>query len=448
MSNIKENIVLTGKINKVLFSFAIPIVLGLLAVSSAGIIDGIFIGNYIGETALAAATLCAPIFPILFGIAIMFSTGGEVFCGKFIGENNTEKASEVFTKVTIVIFVLSLLVATLGLIFIHPIANILGAGNDTHDMVVNYLRILIGSTPLITSMSLSFFVRVDGRPKLSSTALIITAILNIILDYIFIVRLNWGIKGAAWGTVLSYSAMPIMLLPHFLFKRGDIRFIKPTKTLKILAQIAYNGSSEFLSEISGGILMFIINSTMMKFYGTQGVAAYAVVGYLIYFASMAYYGISDSLKPIVSINYGAKEIKRVFRFLRSAIVSVGSIGLILIILTQINSKLFVGLFLKDNADITVSILANEFILAISPALVIIGTNIILSAYFTATHRARPSLIISLSRTLILPLILIPIFTNAIGGKGVITALILSETTTLIIAVLLLIVNKHKSVLRT
>ncbi len=438
-----DNRILTGKVNSVFFSFAIPVVLGLVASSSAGIIDGMFIGNYIGETGLAAVTLCVPIFPFLIGIAILFSTGGEVFCGKFIGEGDNKRASEVFTKVTIIIFVISILILIIGLVFVDSIVNLLGASKEVHQMTSDYLRIIIISAPLITTFSLSYFVRVDGKPNLSATALIITAVLNVILDYIFIVYLNWGIKGAAWGTVLSYIAIPILLLPHFLLKQGNLKFVKPTKSFKILGEIAFNGLSEFLSEISGGILLFVINITMMKYYGIQGVAAYAVVGYLLYFTSMACYGISDSLKSIVSINFGAKQRKRIAEFLRIAIITVVSFGFVLVILTQINSTAFVQLFLKDNADTTVSSLANNFILSISPVLLILGVNIILSAYFTAIHKPKPSLIISLSRTLILPILFIPIITSLVGGNGIITALIISEIATLIMAILLILGNKNK-----
>lgn len=438
-----NNRILKENTYKVFFSFAIPVILGLIASSSAGIIDGMFIGNYVGETALAAVTLCVPIFPVLMGIAILFSTGGEVFSGKFIGEGNYKRASEVFTKVTIVILTISVLLMIIGLIFLDSLVYALGADEGVHQTASDYLRIIIISAPLIATFSLSYFVRVDGNPNLSATALMVTAILNVILDYLFIVHLEWGIKGAAWGTVLSYSAMPILLLPHFLLKRGNLKFVKPTKSIKILIEIAYNGSSEFFSEISGGILLFVINITMMKYYGIQGVAAYAVVGYLLFFTTMTCYGVSDSIKTLISVNFGAKQLKRIVQFLRIAIVTVVAFGFLMVILTQINSNLFVQLFLEENTDVTVSTLANEFILSISPVLLILGTNIVLSAYFTAIHRPKPSLIISLSRALILPIILIPVITSLIGGNGVITALIISEIATLIIAILLVLGNKNK-----
>lgn len=434
--------VLKGNIVAVFFSYAIPAILGLLSVSSAGIIDGMFIGNYAGETALAAATLSAPVFSFIFGIAILFSTGGEVFSGKFIGEKNYEKASDVFSKVMLIIFITSITISILGLTFIDSVAKLLGANSDTHKLVVDYLRIIIAGTPVAAMFSLSYFVRVDGKPNLSSAALVSTAVLNIVLDYIFIVRLNWGIQGAAWGTILAHAVIPILLLPHFLLHKGKIVFQKPTRSLKILGEIIYNGSSEFLSEISGGILFFIINRTMLKYYGTYGVAAFAIVGYLLFFTTMISYAISDSIKSLISINFGANQKKRVYQFLRVALITVFTFGVLLIILTQIKAEMFASLFL-ESIETKAGFLSSQFLLRISPALPIIGVNIILSAYFTAVHDPKPSLIISLLRTLMLPIIFIPLITLFLDGIGVIVALIASETVTLLVALILLKRDNYK-----
>lgn len=432
----ENNKTLTGNIIPVFFSYAIPVTLGLLAISSAGIIDGMFIGNYVGETALAAVTLCFPIFPLLMGVAILFSTGGEVFCGKSIGEGNPGKASEIFSKVIIVIFAISFLLMILGLVFLDTLVFALGADETVYQQARDYLQIIIITAPLITTFSLSYFVRVDGHPKLASVALMVSAILNIILDYIFIVELQWGIKGGAWGTALSFAGMPVLLLPHFFLKRGQIHFVRPTGSFKVLVAIAHNGASAFLSEISGGVLLFIINITIIKFYGIQGVAAYAVVAYLMFFTTMTSYGISDSVKSIISVNFGAKQDKRISQFLTIAIITVVALGVLLITLTQFNSGLLVDIFLKEDADQTVRSLANTFILSISPVLLFVGINIVLVAWFAATHKPNPALTISLSRTLIFPVILIPVITSFQGGPGVFTALVASEIGALALAMVL------------
>ncbi|MCL3779236.1 MATE family efflux transporter [Prolixibacteraceae bacterium JC049] len=431
----KENKVLTGKINLVFFSYAIPVALGLLAVSSAAIIDGLFIGNYVGEKALAAVAIATPVFPFLFGVAIMFATGGEVFCGKYLGEGRSRLASDVFTKIVLLIQALTILISVVGILFLEPLATLLGAQADTMELVTSYLRVIFLCSPLIASYSLSYFIRVDGRPQLSAGALVITAVLNVILDYLFIVVFNWRIEGAAWGTMLSYCAMPVLLLPHFIQQKGQIGFVKPIESWKIIGKIAYNGSSEFLSEISGGILFTIINVTMIRFYGTSGVAAYAIVGYLLLFVTTTNYGVSDSLKSIISINHGAGQKQRVGQFLRLAIGTVSVFGAIIILITQLEASTLVSLFLNNERANTETIkLANQFLVSISPIFLILGTNIILSAYFTAIHQPGPSLIISLLRTLILPIILIPTLTEFWSGIGIFIALISSEAITLTVAI--------------
>lgn len=435
------NHVLTKSIASVFFSFSVPVVIGLLAVSSAVIVDGMFVGRYAGETALAAITLSVPVFPIAFGLVILFSTGGEVYCGKFIGERNYLQASDVFTKVTLIIFSLSIVCTALGLFFINPIALTLGANHETQEMVVDYLQIIFWFVPVFAMYSLSYFVRVDGKPKLSSFTLVLVAILNIVLDYIFIVRWQWGVKGAAWGTSLSHVVLPVLLLPHFLFRKGKIWFTKPSRTWGILIKIAYNGSSEFLSEISGGILFYLINISMMKYYGTSGVAAYAIVGYLIFFISTSYYGVSDALKSILSIHFGAREFLRIKQFLQLAIFSVVLFGFLLVLLTQMESLVFVKLFVKTETQ--VSMLANRFILWMSPAFVMIGVNIILASYLTAMHLPLSSLVVAFSRALVFPVILIPVIAHFMAGDGVIVALVLSETITLFIALVLFSFTKRK-----
>ncbi len=439
-----DNKVVKGKVGRVFFSYALPAVAGLVAVTSAGIVDGMFIGRYLGETALAAVTLSTPIFPAMFGIAILFSTGGEVFSGKFLGEGKPKMASDVFTKAVSAIFLLTTVLSFIGLLNLHSLAGFLGAGVDTHAMVVDYLQVLMLAGPLMSIYSLTHFIRVDGRPQRGALALLLTAVSNIALDYLFIVELNWGIRGAALGTALSYSFMPLVLLPHFLLKKGQLYFVKPTKSLKILREIAYNGSSEFLSEISGGILVFIINLTMMKYYGTRGVAAYAVAGYLLYFVSMINYGLSDSSKSIISVHFGARLFARIRKFLGASLLTSFSVGAIVLILIAWNAPAFVSLFLKDQADPAVISLSIEFIRTLSPMFLLLGLNIQLSAYFTAIHLPMPSLIISSLRTLVLPLILITLLSALWGGSGVIKALISTEVLTLAVAILLLKFYKRKS----
>ncbi|KXX69776.1 MATE family efflux transporter [Flammeovirga sp. SJP92] len=432
MNNTK---VLEGSVLNVFLSFSIPTIMGMLAVTSAGIVDGIFVGNYVGAEALASISLCAPIFSLLFGLPILFSVGGEVFCGKFIGEGNIEKAQTTFTNIIIIIALISISLTAVSLFYVEEIADFLGADQSIKPMVVTYLQIIISMSPVLSCYALTYFIRVDGQPNLSFISLLLVALSNTILDYIFIVELDWGVKGAALGTSLSYFVLPILLIPHFIKGNGNLKFKFKSFDWKIFKDISYNGSSEFFSELSGGFLFYLINLQMLKYYGTEGVAAYAIVGYLMYFMIMLCYGMSDALKSIVSINFGAKLMNRVKHFLKISVVTAVTLGGILALMTTIYVDQFIDLFLENDSPSTKA-LTTQFILSASPIVVILGINILLSAFFTSLHHPKPSLIISLLRTLIFPVSLIFILTHFMGGEGVINAVVLSEVLTLCISVYL------------
>ncbi len=424
--------VLEGSVLNVFLSFSIPTVLGMLAVTSAGIIDGMFVGNYVGAEALAAISLCSPIYSLLFGLPILFSVGGEVFCGKFIGEGKLEKARIIFTNIFVIIAVISFILTFLGLFFIEEIADFLGADHTIKPLVVTYLYIIISMSPVLSCYALTYFTRVDGKPNLSFISLLLVALINTILDYVFIVQLNWGVKGAALGTSLSYFVLPILLIPPFIKGNGNLKFRFKKLEWKMLSAISYNGSSEFLSELSGGFLFYLINLQMIKYYGNEGVAAYAIVGYLMYFMIMLSYGMSDALKSIVSVNFGAQLMDRVKRFLKIALVTAVVLGGCLALTTTLFVDQFIDLFLENDSPST-KVLTSQFILSSAPIVVILGVNILLSAFFTSLHHPKPSLIISLLRTLILPVGLILLLTHFYGGEGIINAIVLSEVFTLCVS---------------
>lgn len=427
-----QNTALEGNIFKVFFSYSIPTILGMLAITSAGIIDGMFVGNFVGTEALAAISLCTPVFSLLFGIPILFSTGGEVFCGKYIGEGNIEKAQTIFTSILIIIGAISILITFFGLYYTESIAVVLGANEKVKPIVIEYLKVIIGLTPIMSCYSLTYFVRVDGNPNLSFLSLLLVAIANILLDYIFVVQLNWGIKGAALGTSIAYCILPILLIPHFISKKGHLAFRFEKINLKIIQGVIYNGSSEFLSELSSGILFFIININMIKYYGTEGVAAFAIIGYLLYFINMLIYGMSDGLKSIVSVNFGAKLMNRAIQFLKISLSSSIIIGSIISLMTYLFINDFVDLFLEQNSTIARS-LTIRFIKVTLLILPFIGINILLASFFTALHKPKPSLIISFLRSLILPIIFISLLTAIWGGDGVIRSIALTEIITLFIS---------------
>jgi putative MATE family efflux protein len=420
----------TGKIIPVFLHYAVPSVIGMLAVTSAGIIDGIFIGNFVGAKALAAVNISMPVFAAFASVVFMFAIGGSVMCGKFMGAGDLEAASSIFSKTIYASLTVSSLLGVLCLLFLDGTATLMGANDELRPIVTDYMRIIIAAAPLlILGLTLDYFVRIDGRPLLAAGALVAHSIINISLDWLFIVRLDWGIKGAAWATAIAESAVFFILLSHWYSKRCNLKRIPFLECHRdgwsAVLRAAYNGFSEFANEMSIGLITLLFNWVMITRAGIEGVAAFTIIGYLLYLGLEICYGISEALQPTVSKNLGARQPDRIRRFALAAVLSSFSIGVIASCLIVIMPETLISLFLPEGEDQTVQI-ALAFIAVFWPAFLFNGMNITLASYFTALHKPIPSAAIAISRSLVLPvlaLLLLPIW---FGDQGVYLAIPVSE----------------------
>ncbi len=206
------------------YKFALPNILSFILMSSAGIVDGIFIGNYAGELSLAAVNISYPVFSFIWGLAMMVMVGGAVSTGKYLGEKNTEKACQIFTKSIITVAVITIIISIIILIFTEEIIYLIGGSDKTTPISVLYIKIVIPFVMFTTiGYGLSVFARVDGFPYTASFALITGAVINIVLDALFIAVFNMGVAGAAYATGISFLAGFIILFIHFARKKGVLR---------------------------------------------------------------------------------------------------------------------------------------------------------------------------------------------------------------------------------
>ena len=419
---------------KTFFYYALPSVLGMLAISSASIVDGFFVGNYVGSDALAAINISMPIFSLMFGLGLMISVGSSVVSGKLIGEDNLKSASQIFTKSIIVIAVIGFSLALLIYLNINTLLSLFKLPVDLTTLVQTYLSWLLLFIPfLMIALVLDYFVKVDNRPLLAFGAFLISAISNMVLDWLFIVNLELGIFGAALATGISQLALIIVILPHFFSQHATIKFVKPIGSYIEILRATFNGASEFVNEISVGVTTLIFNIVMMKVYGVDGIAAYTVVNYILWITVMISFGISDSMQPVLSKNFGAKQPQRIVRFVSYALFSVLLIGIAIIITIKTNPEVFATLFLQKNEIKSINIVY-DFLAIVWPVFLFSGANMVFSAYLTAMHQPLPSATIALSRSLIFPVLYIftlPYFFNNIGIYMAIPA---AEFTTLVVAI--------------
>ncbi|MDB1125862.1 MATE family efflux transporter [Vibrio algarum] len=251
----QKNSALEGPIITTFLRYLLPSIVGMLAMSSASIVDGIFIGNFVGVPALAAVNLIIPILSVLFGVGLMLSIGGSVRAGKYLGEKNNTAASAIFSKTLIAVIFYAITIITMGLIFEPFLFQLLGAGEELSPLMSEYYRVIMPFLlAQLVTIVLYFFVRLDGFPSLAATALVIGSVLNVVLDYFFIAVFGWGLNGAAWATGLSQLLPMLTLLLYFLAVSENCIFHRTKKTglkfIKPHTMVYLSLSMKFLAELS------------------------------------------------------------------------------------------------------------------------------------------------------------------------------------------------------
>lgn len=414
--------------------FSIANTVSLLALSSASFIDAVFVGQFCGTESLAAVNLISPVFSLISGLQLIFGSGGSVRAGKYLGEGRYDKAQLMFSKTVVAVGSILISFSILFILFAEEITRFLGADEPgINALSSQYLRTL---SPFFLTWGIvytfSLFVRVDGKPKLATLGLLLTAVINTIGDYLFIVVFRWGIFGAALATGMSSVLPTLLFLFYFLFFSENIRLRRPGKKWHELLLAGFNGFSEFLSEISAGVVVFLFNRIMMRLFGTDGVAAFTAINYVLWFGQMTLYAISDSVTPLISVNYGGRREDRIRSFLTIAriaglIVSAGCF----LLLTFFAEEL-VFLFLRDRSSQAFEI-GCEFAGYIRFGFFFFGFNMINSAWMTAVHRPVESLLISGARALVFPVLFLMILPVFFDMYGVYTAVPIAEAATLLIS---------------
>jgi Na+-driven multidrug efflux pump len=437
MATEQEAKMLNGGIASEFGRFVFPSVIGMLAISSASVVDAIFIGNYVGAIALASVLIVMPLLAFVFGVLIMISLGAAVVAGKYLGENNSNEASNIFSKAGVAAVLALSLLAVITLIVPDKIVRLLGAQNEIIELSAQYAWVMALFFPAFAlAVVFTQFARVDGRPNISFIAMIGITLGNIVLDYVLIAWLDWSLTGAALATGLAYLAGALIPLIHFLSPRSKLKIIRPYGSWFVLLRSTFNGFSEFLNETSSGLVLLLFNWILMSELGANGVAAFAVADYLLYFGILIFYGVAEGVVPLISVNLGGRKPDRIGQFLALAIGFSTVIGTFLALSFLIWPDQLIGIFLQE-VDPDISPLALNVIAVIWPVFIFAGANIAISAYFTGMHCAVQSSIIALMRSLILPIGLIFVFWNWFGVIGVFYALPIAEMLTFILCCILL-----------
>ena len=416
--------------------FAIPSVIALLAMSAAPIIDGLFIANYLGVEALAAVNLIIPVFVVVFGVAYMIAIGGSVTAGKFIGENNKQAASDIFSKTIIVGIIYSLIMVGGGVLGSERLFALLGAGPDLFPLMHEYFGIFLWFLPAhLVGVVLYYYVRISGFPTLVSVAIVVGVLMNLALNYLLIGLLGFGLKGAAIATGISSLVMVGIMLTYRLHTDGWLKFTLSQSNWKIMLRAAYNGFSDFLDEISAGVVTFVLNLIVIKTWGSGGVAAFSVASYSLFIGFLFFFGLSEALQAVSSQCFGARNVERMQQFLKITTILVVIFGILFSILLLSFGDIFIGFFIDSNETDLIN-LSKGFIAILWPIFIFNGLNVMIAAYLTAIHRPSPSAVVAVLRALVFPLGLLYLIVEFFPEIPFLAAITAGEMLTLFIAIFL------------
>lgn len=414
--------------------FVIPSVVSMLVFNLYTMVDGIYVARFVGEHALSAVNISMPYINFIFAFSILFSVGTSTVVAVLRGENNLTKANQVFTINTVVLSVSALLITVFAFTQLDTLAVFLGASEVTMPYVKNYLGVIVWfSFFFIVSYSLEVLVKTDGFPKLSTLAVTIGAITNIVMDYVLIVIFGMGIKGAAVATGLSQVLTFSVFFYHFFKQKGNIHWCKCKIDLSIYQRIIPVGTADFMNELSAGFIVFVFNHAILRYIGDNGIVTYTIITYIYNIVMMTFTGISQGMQPLVSFHRGKKEPKTCALFLKYAYVSTFFSSIVALIVCLVFTNQLVSIFLDASSGQLFVDSVSAF-RSYSLCYVVIGYNIVSSGYFAATEQSRYSFTISMLRGFALIAFSVYLMGYLFGGSGIWYATLLCEGLTLIVTI--------------
>lgn len=429
---------------KKLIRFTIPSIIMMIFTSIYGVVDGFFVSNFVGKTPFAAVNFIFPFIMVLGAFGFMFGTGGSALVSKTMGEGDDLKANKTFSMIVYISIVFGVVISLTGIIFIRPIAQILGAAGEMLEYCVIYGRIILAALPafMLQMEFQSFFIAAE-KPQLGLYATIGAGVTNMVLDATLMGVLDLGIVGAALATALSQCVGGIIPFFYFLSKKNNslLHLTRPIIDWKSFFKVCINGSSELMSNISMSVVGMLYNFQLMKYAGENGVAAYGVLMYISFIFISIFIGYSIGTAPIVGFHYGANNSKELKSLLKKSFVLIGSASLVMValglILANPLSKIFVG-YDKELFEMTL----RGFIIY-SFSFLFSGVSIYSSSFFTALNNGLVSALISFLRTLLfqsLCVLILPIFLEL---DGVWFSIIIAEVLATMLSISIILKYRKK-----
>ncbi len=429
---------------KRLLRFCLPSIVMMIFTSIYGVVDGLFVSNFVGKIPFAAINLVMPFVMILGGFGFMIGTGGSALVAKTLGEGKHDLANRYFSMLIVMTVILGLILTTIGLIFARRASILLGATAAMLDDCVTYLRtVLLFISPYMLQNVFQSFLVTAQKPHAGLVVTVAAGLTNMILDALFIAVFRWGVAGAALATGISQCIGGLLPLFLFLGKNNDcLLHLVPTKLeFRPFFLSCTNGVSELMSNISSSIISMLYNFQLLKYAGENGIAAYGVLMYVQFIFVAVFFGYTIGVNPIVGYHYGAgnhDELKNLFqKSLKLNIIAGVSMTVLANLLAGTLSRIFVGY----DPELYAMTKSAFHIFALS--FLVCGINIFSSAFFTALNNGLVSAVISFLRTLVFQVGSVLVLPAILGLTGIWLSNTFADLMALIISVIFLVTLRKR-----
>lgn len=431
-----------GPVSRVFLKYALPSVVTMVFFGVQTLVDGVVVGNYLGPDALGGVNIILPLFSAIMVLALIVGIGSQTLVSMELGRRNPARAQDAMSTGFQAMAGVSLIATILLLLFAEPLTRLMGAEERLLPFSLAYLKGLI---PFILPLSLCFYsdamLKALGHPRFSMIIMSLTVVINVLLTLCFVIGLGWGTAGASVASGVAFT-IGLLISGSITFNpRQRLSMLKGRFQLPLLGRAAYNGSSEGVSEMAAAVSILIINLTVVRLLGADGVAAFTAINYINFTVVLLFLGISDGLIPVLSYNYGARNFERVKRLLGFAAVVNLSIGFMVFMVLQVFGGHAILLFF-DSSESQAFLIAADGLRIFAFVFLVNGLNVLIIAYFTALGEAKSSLVVSVLRGLVFLLAGVTVLPIFFGIDGVWTAIPLAELLSLGVAwVLIHRINK-------
>lgn len=414
-----ENSLLTAPIPRLYLRYVLPAMAAMVLDGIQGIVDGIFIGNFVGPEAMASVNIANPYFQIIIGSSMVICTGTMSAAGRALGAGNLREAKDVYRSALIALGCISLFLLLAGRLLYGPIAKFLGADALLLDNAGRYIRTLALFVPVISFKILfGFSGRLVEKPQLYLAGTVSTILTNISLDFLAVKVLGLGVTGAAAATGLAYLAGLCVTCRPLLCRDTVLNVFDGSFRPVLILKAAFNGSSEGVTYAANALTVFLLNRAFMGFAGAGGVAAFTVISYMGNFVTLLMFGMSDGISPILSNNYGAGNMKRIRTTLAAALAANLAMGLFLFSLFFLFGEHLIRMFVNGPGDAPVIAMAVQGAKIYGLCFLANGFNILQSGFHTALGDALSSIAIAASRGIVFIIAGLALFSSLWGINGV------------------------------